>query len=307
MPEALPILGMTDAGLERVPCALCGGTATSPYLVKFGYPIVKCRRCALVYCNPRLTGEETDKRYSSEYFRHEYLPTVLPPGGPDDGAFLDQRYRSPVALLEQSGAVRGRVLEIGTGAGFFLKAAARAGWDAHGLELSADASAYARATLGLNVLQSAAEDMPFEPGTFDAVAMFEVIEHLRDPMRVLRAARRAVRNGGVLVMSTPNLNALTRWALGKDWAVLSPAEHLYYFTERTLRAALEGAGFSRVDYVREFEPWLHFETMNIRYTHAPRSWRARAYTRLVERYGPHYFRRVQRLGLADGLLAVAYA
>ena len=293
--------------VERVPCALCGGTFTRPYLTKLGLTLVKCLRCGLVYCNPRLSAEDNAIRYNPDYFRHEYLPSVSPPAGVDVGAFVDDRFRPTIALLEKSGTTRGRLLEIGTGAGFFLKAAVRAGWDGSGLELSSEAAAYARDTLGLDVRQTPAEEMPFEPGSFDAVAMFEVIEHLRDPIAVLRAARRALRPGGVLVVSTPNLNALSHWALGKDWAVFSPLEHLYYFTERTLDRALVKAGFSRVEFVHEFEPWLRFETMNVRYTHAPLAWRARAYAWLVDRYGPEYFRDVQRRGLADGLLAVAIA
>jgi hypothetical protein len=95
--------------------------------------------------------------------------------------------------------------------------------------------------------------------------------------------------------------------LGKQWAVLSPAEHLYYFTERTLEAILVKAGFSRVEFVREIESWLVYETMNVRSTHAPESFRARAYRSLVFRYGADRYREVQRRGYADGLLAVAVA
>jgi SAM-dependent methyltransferase len=306
MTDALQILGKTEAGLEIVPCALCGGTATEPYCVKFGYPIVKCAGCGLVYCNPRLTSAETDKRYNAHYFWNEYLPSVIPAGGADDGAFLDQRFKAPLELLAK-GPSPARLIEIGTGAGFFLKAAVRAGFDAYGLELSTEAAEYARTTLGLRVMQTPAEDMPFEPGYFDAAAMFEVIEHLRDPLRVVRAARRALKPGGRFVVSTPNLDALSRQVLGDEWAVLSPAEHLYYFTETTLRAMLLKAGFQSVRFVRNYAPWLHHETMNARYTHAPDGWRARSYYRFVNTAGRGIYRGVQSLGLADGLLAVAVA
>ena len=57
--------------LEGVSCALCGSTRTRRYCVKFGYRIGKCRQCGLVYCNPRLSAEETDKRYNADYFRNE--------------------------------------------------------------------------------------------------------------------------------------------------------------------------------------------------------------------------------------------
>jgi SAM-dependent methyltransferase len=306
MAESLEIIGTTDAGLEIVPCALCGGTRTRPYCVKFGYPIVKCAGCGLVYCSPRMTSEETDKRYSPEYFWKEYLPSVKPPPGMDEGAFLDLRFSAPLALLA-NGRPPARLLEIGTGAGFFLKAATRAGFDAHGLELSPEACDYARNTLGLRVIQASAEEMPFDPAYFDAAAMFEVIEHLRDPLRVVRAAHRALKPGGRFVVSTPNLGALSRHVLGDEWAVLSPGEHLYYFTETTLRAMLMKASFRSVRFVRQYGPWLHHETMNARYTHAPGGPRARAYYRFVDTAGQAIYRGVQRLGLADGLLAVAEA
>lgn len=306
MGGALQILGKTDAGLEIVPCALCGGTATRPYLQKFGYSLVKCTDCSLVYCNPRLTSAETDKRYNSEYFWKEYLPSVIPPGGAEDVDFLDSRFKTALDLLAD-GRPPSRMLEIGTGAGFFLKAAVRFGFDAYGLELSTEASEYARTRLGLRVLQTAAEEMPFEPRYFDAAAMFEVIEHLRDPLRVVRAAHRALKPGGRFIVSTPNLGALSRLMLGSEWAVLSPAEHLYYFTETTLRTMLQKGGFRSVRFVREYAPWLHHETMNAHYTHAPHGWRARAYYVFVDKAGRRLFRRVQRLGLADGLLAVAVA
>jgi SAM-dependent methyltransferase len=308
MPDALPILGTTDAGLEIVPCALCGANETQPYCTKFGYPIVKCSRCGLVYCNPRLSSAETDKRYNPHYFHHEYLPSVMPPGGPGDGGFLDNRFKAALDLLA-NGRPPGKLIEIGTGAGFFLKAAVRAGFDAYGLDLSSEAAAYARTTLGVRVIETSAEEMPFEPAYFDAAAMFEVIEHLRDPLGVVRAARRALRPGGRLIVSTPNLAALSRRVLGDEWAVLSPAEHLYYFTEATLRGMLLKAGFRSVQFVRTYAPWLHHETMNARYTHAPDGWRARAYYRFVDSVAcrGHLYRGVQRLGLADGLLAVADA
>ncbi len=292
---------------ESVACALCGARDERPFCTKFDLPIVRCARCGLVYANPRLVAEVIERRYSPAYFRDEYLPSVLPPGGPGDGAFLDARYAAPLALLGAGRATPGRLLEIGTGAGFFLKAAGRAGWDAHGLELSAEAAAYATGTLELNVVRQPAEAMPFEAGSFDAAAMFEVIEHLRDPIAVLRAAHAALKPGGRLIVSTPNLDALSRLVLGLDWAVLSPAEHLYYFTETTLGAALRAAGFARVRFERRYAFWGPHETMNARYTHAPAARRARSYFALVNTIGRSLYGVVQRSGRADGLLAIAEA
>ena len=60
--------------LESRPCNLCGSRTTRPFAVKFGLPIVACRRCGLVYAEPRLTEADILKRYSAEYLYGEYLP-----------------------------------------------------------------------------------------------------------------------------------------------------------------------------------------------------------------------------------------
>ena len=68
--------------------------------------------------------------------------------------------------------------------------------------------------------------------------MFDTIEHLFDPGAVLQAVANALTAGGVLAVSTPNFDAASRFLLGEPWAVLSPLEHVYYFTEDSLRRIL---------------------------------------------------------------------
>jgi 2-polyprenyl-3-methyl-5-hydroxy-6-metoxy-1,4-benzoquinol methylase len=289
-----------------VPCALCGARETTRLYTKFDFGIERCRRCTLVYANPRAPESAILARYSPEYFWGEYLPAVGAPEGRVDLEFLDRRYGPMLAFLGSRVTGR-RLLEVGTGAGLFLKAASRAGWDAAGLELSNEGATFARERLGLDVRQERAEAMSFAPGTFDAAVMFDVIEHLFDPRAVLESTRRALRPGGILAVGTPNFNALSRLVLGRDWAVLSPLEHLYYFTESTLSRMLMSTGFSRVESVRHYPGWHATETMNYRYTHAPGHWRARMYGAFVNSLGPLMFPVVQRLGAADALLVVATA
>jgi SAM-dependent methyltransferase len=288
-------------GLTDVACATCGGTTTAPLMRKHGLPISRCSACGLVFASPRLPADEIWKRYSPDYFWKEYLPAL----GVVDGAFdlvhFDHRYSYTLQLLAQQLGGKGRLLEIGCGAGFFLKAAERNGWDVHGLELSEAGAAFAAERLGLRVIREQAEHAAFDDASFDAVAMFDVIEHLLDPMAVLRSAHRVLRPGGVLLVTTPNLDALSRTAMGLSWAVLSPSEHLYYFTERTLGQMLEKAGFRGVAFVRENPSLGLYETMNPRYTHAPEAWRTRAYAGCVRWLGPAIYHRVQAAGRGDAL------
>ena len=288
-----------------VSCALCGASDTRRVYTKWGWGIERCRRCGLVYANPRAPEAAILARYSKEYFWNEYLPAAGAPQGQVDLAWLDQRHGPMLDLIAKHASAGRRLLEVGTGAGLFLKAAARAGWDASGLELSSEGAAFARDRLELDVRQERAEQMSFAPATFDVAVMFDVIEHLFDPRAVLTASRRALKPGGILVVSTPNFGALSRFVLGIDWAVLSPLEHTYYYTERTLAAMLRACGFVRTEAVRRFAGWSPIEIMNYRYTHAPDGRRARALERLSEK--PRAVAAVTRFGRADALIAIAHA
>ena len=290
---------------SAVSCALCGARKSRRLYTKFDYGIEKCRRCGLIYANPRAPEEKILARYTSEYFWNEYLPAAGAPGGEVDLEFYDQRHASMLAWIRRHAPRGQRMLEVGTGAGLFLKAAQRAGWDTAGLELSVEGSAFARDRLGLDVRTERAEAMSFPRASFDVAVMFDVIEHLFDPVAVLEATRRAVVPGGLLVVSTPNYNALSRYILGRQWAVLSPLEHVYYFTQRTLTAMLRKGGWDGVVAERRFSGWGVLETMNYRYTHAPEGWRAKRYERLLTSRGETLAPLVQSAGLADALLCVA--
>jgi SAM-dependent methyltransferase len=272
---------------------------------KFDLDIVRCATCGFVYANPRLTKDGLWMRYSSTYFWDEYLPSY----GVHDGTFdlrdFDSKYGATLAMIAARVAPPGNLLEIGAGAGFFLKAAERAGWRVAGTEILQAAIEFARTRLGLGVTRASAEELNAPDHSADVVAMFEVIEHLLDPRVVLQKVLKVLRPGGVFVLSTPNFNSLSRWALGQGWAVLSPAEHVYYFTQGSLGRLLAQTGFTDVEFVGRHGGQGLFETMNPRHTHTPDAKRTAAYTTLVDRLGPALFRCVQSLGLGDTLFCLA--
>ena len=183
-------------------------------------------------------------RYSRDYFWNEYLPSLGAPNGVYDLAQFDARHAALLRMMASRAPGR-RLLEVGCGAGFFLKTAERAGWQVEGIELSDEASRFATERLQLPIRRERAETSGIAAASFEAAAMFDVIEHLFDPHAVLDAIARALVPGGLLVISTPNFDSASRQLLGVDWAVLSPLEHVYYFTEDSLRRLLEATGFWR--------------------------------------------------------------
>ncbi len=297
----LPLL-QSDGTL--VACAICGSRETRHLYEKSGYGIAACAGCGLVFANPRAPEAKILARYSRDYFWNEYLPSLGAAEGKYDLAQFDLRHAPLLGLMSERAPGK-RLLEVGCGAGFFLKTAERAGWQVEGIELSDEAARFASERLQLPIRRERAEDAPIAAGSFDAAAMFDVIEHLFDPRAVLTAIARALVPGGLMVISTPNYESASRHLLGVDWAVLSPLEHVYYFTETSLRRLLEVTGFSDVQFVRQHVTWGPQETINFRYTHAPDGFRARATEALVRVGGLRMARALQRAGRQDALLCFA--
>lgn len=293
--------------MENVPCALCGSETTETIYKKFDLSIGRCEQCGLIYANPRLPKAEVWLRYNPDYFWQEYLPSLGVRERKYNLEFFDARHAPMLNLIAGYIQPPGRLLEVGAGAGFFMKAAERAGWDVAGIEISEAGVQFAQTELGLNVKQEAAEDITFEKDSFDVVVMFDVIEHLFDPTRALSSIQRVLRSGGILVIITPNFNSISRLAIGVNWAILSPAEHLYYFSETTLKKLLEQNSFKDIEVIRQYGGFGVFETMNPRYTHAPHTLRAKAYSALVIGLGPLVFRYIQARGQGDTLLCIACA
>jgi 2-polyprenyl-3-methyl-5-hydroxy-6-metoxy-1,4-benzoquinol methylase len=292
---------------QQIDCTLCGCACYRPLFKKFGLQLAECAECGLVFVNPRLPEKETLGRYDETYFEQEYLPSLGVQDGVYDLDFFDRRYSFYLGLIaDRAGpAAGGKLLEIGAGAGFFLKSAQRAGWEVSGTEVSKPCFDYATKELALNLRHEQAENLTFEAGEFDVVVLFDVLEHLFDPLKVMRAVNKVLKKGGVLFMGTPNYEALARKMLGRGWSIISPVDHLYYFTERTLEKLLARAGFQQIQFVKNHSELGIFETSNPRNTHQPHSLRARFYTVLVERFGARFARSVQARGWADNILCFA--
>jgi 2-polyprenyl-3-methyl-5-hydroxy-6-metoxy-1,4-benzoquinol methylase len=289
---------------EAIACAVCDSMEARPVYEKFQLTVSRCTRCGLVFATPRATRDEIWSRYSPSYFWDEYLPSHGVVDGRFDLSVFDRRHAAMLQLISGA-AAHGRMLEVGTGAGFFLKAAEREGWDCAGIEVSREAAEFARERLHLDVRQGSAEEIQYPDASFDVAVLFEVIEHLLDPRRALESVARAIKPGGHILLSTPNFNALSRRALGRQWAVISPAEHLYYFTEVSLGRLLVRAGFTNVRFERQYQGFDVIGTMNAACTHEPQSRRAKLFQIVASRCGARMARLVREYGLGDTLLCFA--
>jgi 2-polyprenyl-3-methyl-5-hydroxy-6-metoxy-1,4-benzoquinol methylase len=176
-----------------------------------------------------------------------------------DDRYLEEeegRRRSARSLLDRLAphVDSGRLLDIGCGHGLLLDEARRRGYDVLGLELSRDGIRHARDVLHLPVLESSLEQAVLEPGSFDAIVMVDVFEHLKDPKAALERCHELLAPGGTLVLVTPDPSSLTARLAGARWWSYLLAHHCLV-PRVTVRELLAARGLVRVaehPYVRVF-------------------------------------------------------
>jgi SAM-dependent methyltransferase len=178
------------------------------------------------------------------------------PGNP-----LVQVYERWLAELERH-REPGRMLDVGCGTGLFLAVARRRGWEPHGIDACAEATRHAREHFGLEVWEGEFRDLAAAGRRFDAITAWDVIEHSREPVALLRAARGCLAPGGIVGLSTPNqrsildlvAGAIYRLTGGRVTAPLAKfyiEQHFLYYTPATLADSLARAGLALVALRRE--------------------------------------------------------
>lgn len=248
-----------------------------------------CARCGAAYLDPRPTQHSIGKAYAA-YYTHATTDTL--DGAPagiagklrraaangyiNHSMGTDLRPAAPrlgqlVAAVSpwRKRLIRGRtrstpppprrgesrLLDVGCGNGGFLALAARAGWQPYGVEPDPQAARCAREA-GVTMLGALLSDVdPSHAGSFDRITLSHVIEHVHDPIDMLRRCRRLLSAQGRLWIDTPNLDAVGHARYGRHWRGLEPPRHLVLFTRDTLVAALHRAGYEHVEWLDPFPAW----------------------------------------------------
>lgn len=147
-----------------------------------------------------------------------------------------------------------RLLDVGCGSGEFLQRMRSFGWETVGVEPDPVAAARAR-NAKLDVRDGQLVDAAFHADFFDAIVLSHVIEHVHDPVGLLRECARVLRPGGVLMVMTPNLESVGHRRFGADWRGLEPPRHLHLFSSRSLSACIREAGLTVAE-VRTSARWV---------------------------------------------------
>jgi SAM-dependent methyltransferase len=222
-------------------CPLCSSSGRTFRVFSEKHVLSRCERCHFIFSSKAPTAEELAEFYREGYYRS---------WGLDEPDFLktvrDMKVRSFKRWLRRigRGPAGGPILDVGCATGFCMEAAEDLGWTAWGVELSEDGAKAAQARFGSRVIRGTLDNARFQDGFFDAVTMFDVIEHVADPKALLLEVRRILKPGGTIALTTPDVASLSARLMGRAWPNFKECEHLSFFDRKTIRSTLRELGFS---------------------------------------------------------------
>jgi SAM-dependent methyltransferase len=214
-------------------CPICGKARILPGWKRAqGEDLNRCRDCGFAWF-PR--GGASLEAVKGQYLENETSPAeYYQLAEPFSLEAFDIRMKR---IIRDTGSKTGRILDIGCNVGTFLQSAARSGWTPVGVEPNPQAARRA-AERGFEVHCGFFDDaLAAKLPLFDVVHMGDIIEHVYDPVELLRQVRRVLRPGGLLVVVTPDIDSVMGRLLQ-----IKPGEHLVYFSKGSLQLAAEKAG-----------------------------------------------------------------
>lgn len=226
--------------LNTCPVGCNAPLETTAYVLPEG-ALLRCSACG------QLISQCTEAYYWQSMQEFDDSQGTLPKAGSEGG-----RLRRSKKFLDQIAALLGqppekiRLLDVGCSSGAFLHAAVKLGFHAEGVEPAPKAAATAQAA-GLKVHQGLLQEAGYADGQFDAITLFEVIEHLQQPQELLQECRRILRPGGILLIGTGNAGSWSMAAMGARWEYLHIAKHgghVSFFNLGSIASLAQQNGFS---------------------------------------------------------------
>jgi SAM-dependent methyltransferase len=195
------------------------------------FRVVQCSACGAAFTIPRPAS--LDRYYPRHYRAYGALVTRV----------LSTLYGLRVSRWVRLKPECAAVLEVGCGPGLMLTAFRRRGWRVFGIERNEAAAEIARQALGPNTIATSMEGLPAD-ARFDLIVLFQVLEHIGEPVALLRKCERRLAPGGFLIVNVPNFSSWQSRFAGSQWMHLDVPRHLVHYTPKTMTRTLKCAGLT---------------------------------------------------------------
>jgi len=233
--------------LKSEACIICGSRYWKIIKQQNLWRILKCYVCGFGTIIPKPTSEELNYLYNSNYFKRSHEDI-----GYNDyllwEKFIKKTANRRLDLIEKYINGKSNLLEVGCATGYFLDVAAKRGWQIKGIEISQWATNLAAKVLGENnIINSSIEDaiMVLEDNKYKVIVAWDVIEHLREPHKIIKRFYELLTADGLLAITTPNSSGFLSLITGKNWLNYRKVpEHICFFNKDSLCQLLEQNNFS---------------------------------------------------------------
>jgi SAM-dependent methyltransferase len=225
------------------PCPVCSSAADRVAFVKDAFPHKVCAECGMMYVSPILRPNASEVTFRGSESTDKWVDVLL---NENQRRFDRPKFEQGLDLLARFARPdQRRVLDIGCGVGHFLELARDRGWEGTGIELNAKAVANCR-RLGLDVREELLGADTFPAASFDAVTMWDVLEHVPYPARIIEHIRSVLRPDGLLVVRVPNGMALAARVLQEKCNMFAGFTHINLFSPPTLERFMADQGFAKL-------------------------------------------------------------
>ncbi len=214
-------------------CAICNKYSATFYTNTNSYDILKCHYCKAGF----LSRMPTKKVLHDFYSNFTY-----------DTGFINEKLirKEATNVLKNLKKYKGKLLDIGSGAGFFIHEAQKMGWSCLGIETSKKLVDYGKVYLNINIIHGDFLNINLKNEKYDVIILSQIIEHITEPYKMLNKVYSYLSKGGILYIATPNFNSHLSKVLKVNFPYLSPPEHVIFYSPKTLYFLLQKTGFQRM-------------------------------------------------------------
>jgi len=240
--------GMPESSQTK--CKLCGSTQLQKIVSKGKVGYFKCAQCGLVMQIPLPDEDKSKAIYDkgASYFRDRRKAVDYIKGE----TWLKKTASFYISIISQYikefNQKKLDILDVGCGTGVLVKAFVDMGHNAQGVELSKWASDFGKKRYKVEIIQGNIEKLNLPLSSYDIITAMHVVEHLRKPQETLRYLVEHLKEGGYLVLATPNSACLTARLVKQYWRYYIPDEHLFLFSPTSLKLLVERVGLRVVGY-----------------------------------------------------------
>lgn len=260
---------------QKVPCNLCSSTESSFLFdardrlhgIADIFTYVRCRECGLVYMNPQVVPEDTEKLYPADYAPHSKKAKGI-------GSRITSLYNhiskipiigySPKQLMNvkiagniyRSLNQQSRILDVGCGAGAFLNSLRTdKGCEVYGVDISEAAVKEAKSSFGLDIFKGTITEATFPEAHFDIITAWWYLEHISDPQTTIAKISSFLKQNGHCIIGVPNYESFNARHFKDKWYHLDCPRHLCIWTPRAITRLLENHGLAVSKIIYDKTPW----------------------------------------------------